>query len=174
MEIEDEFSAGQNADINYRSEQLPPGKYVVQITRILRKVGYQGKSYIVEYQVAESSNAEVPVESKASWVNKLDKVGDKADMTWANLKAFMFALALNVDPRKAPTAKKDPELHGKALQLLRMAVYPDLCEKAGIAPDFLVGRKVRVETRKTMTKGTPGNPPHEFTVHEWAPFVAVS
>lgn len=154
------FDGMPDADLNNKGNYMGPGRFLVETKAIKYKDSkHRGKSYIIEFTVVESTNPAHEPGSSGSWVIKLDK-----PQAWGDIKAFMMALAMDIDPKTAKTPKQDPELHAKATELAKAAISAEHAQKLGAEEDFLLGLPVRLET--TMTKTQKGG---DFTIHAWSP-----
>lgn len=159
MDIEATFAGMAKAQLNGKGNYMGEGVFLVETKVIKVKDGYKGRSFIFEFEILESTNEAHAPGSTGSWVIKLDKA-----QAFGDIKAMIFALAMDLDPKTVKSPEQDPETHAKATQLVMAALEPDVAKKLGVEPDFLIGLPLKLETVKIKT-GKGG----DFTVHNWSP-----
>ena len=159
MDIDEMFKGMAAAQMNGKGNYMGEGRYLVR-TKVLKvKEGFRGKSFILEFEILETTNAAHPVGSTGSWVVKLDK-----PQAYGDIKGLIFALAMGVDPKTVRSPDQDPALHQQCATFTKAALSPEAAKALGEEPDFLIGLPLRLETVKVKTsKGG------DFTVHNWAP-----
>lgn len=140
-----------------QGKYLEPGKYVLQINKIIEKKlrNNKGAAYIAECTVVESSDLKNhPVGSKASWYQDLG-----VDAAWGAIKEFAYAtLGLKwPDQKDQCLALNEKGPDGKPL-------IQKLVEES-VEQNAWKGRRVGVETYHKTTKERKVT----FTVHRWEP-----
>lgn len=158
-EIDAMFAGMAAAQMNGKGNYMGEGRFLVRSKLLKQKTGFRGRSVIFEFEVTESTNPAHPVGSTGSWVVKLDK-----PQAFGDLKALIFALAMDLDPKTVKSPELDAKVHAEAAEIMKAALDADHARKMGVAEDFLIGLPLRLETTKVKTsKGG------DFTVHNWSP-----
>jgi len=168
MSIADEVFGGMaNAEMSGKGKFMSEGKFLVRTALVKYKEGYKGKSFIVEFEILQSTNvAEHPVGSTGTWVVKLDKPDTRA-MAWADIKGFVFAIAMGKNPKTVPGPKQAPELHAECTEIAKAAIADENAKALGVEPGFLNGLEVQLETVRT-----PRRDGGVWTNHAWSPVAA--
>ncbi len=163
MNIEETFKSMAGAKMNGKGNYIEPGRYIVAPRLLKLNEGYNGKAFVSEWEVCESTNPNHKIGSTVSYVVNL-----KRDQAMGDLKALFFALAMGRDPKLV--ASDDTEAHEEVVEYFKGGVSAEHAAAIGEAPGWLIGRRIALETVKVPTKPkTAGGPPGEFTVHNWSP-----
>ena len=142
-------------------------KGVVKTRSMKVNNGFKGLCFIAEFEVVESNTDKDPVGSTRSYVVKM---GPENRNAFADIKALVFAVALQTDPKKAGAPEQNPALHAQAAEIVKAACEPEYAKKIGVPPDALEGLPVRLETWGKPTRPSAKNPQGGvFTVHSWYP-----
>ena len=159
MDINSLFAGMAKAQMNSKGNYMGEGVYRIRSKSLKAKDGFKGKSLIFEFEIVESNNQAHAPGSSGSYVVKLDK-----PQAFGDIKALIFALAMDLDPKSVKSPEQDPQTHAQAAELVKAALDPAAAKALGVEPDFLVGLELRLETIKIKTqKGG------DFTVHNWSP-----
>jgi hypothetical protein len=163
MSLLDRLDKLENAPVFRQSKYIEvEGKFLCQVDAIAGNTGEKGEAFIINYSILESSHADVAVGDSFSSVIILDKPGDaNQKMALSNVKAFMFAL-LGV----AKTPKDGDPMHKEATAIAKACVSEDYAKQLGVAPGFLHGKQIRLQT---IIKPQKQNPSEMFTHMNWSP-----
>ncbi len=169
MDIKSMFSSMAGASIKGKGNYIKSdGTFLCRAKVLKTYEGRNGKRVIFGFEIVESSNAEHPAGSTADYTIGLDN----NDYAESDIKKLIFALAMCLDPRLVKDPKVDLEPHQEAVALFKAAVdQTGACAaEIGVEPTFLLGRRIKLETKKRPTKPkVPGGAPGEFTDHFWSP-----
>jgi hypothetical protein len=169
MNVEEMFKDMAKASVKGKGNYIKSdGQFLVRSKVLKTYEGRNGKRVIFGFEIVESNNAEHPAGSSADYTIGLDN-NDYAD---SDIKKLIFALAMNLDPKLVKDPKVDIEPHEEAVALFKAAVdQSGKCAKElEVETTFLLGRLVKLETKKRPTKPTAQRPNGgEFTDHFWSP-----
>ncbi len=173
MNIDALFGNMAKADINGSGTYMGEGLYVVEIKTIFVKEGRNpakpGDSFICEFTVLESSNANHAPGSSGSYVLKFSN-----PYTLGNIAELVIAL---LGYENSKENQKNSDIREQADVVVRATCGSDkgkaeLAElRAALGEDYgtLTGKKLRLECVKKPTLPKNGKPAGEFTVHKWSP-----
>jgi hypothetical protein len=162
------FSGTGEATVSKSGSYFKPGKYNIKIKACKLVDSQSGKVrtyFIVETEVLESDNPEIPVGNERSYVIAMDNI-----MAKPNIKAFVSAVS-GVDPL-SEQAQQEVEKYWQK-ELLRRELtegehvpFDDICELVVDEQiQLFKGIEMRLECEiiKTREKG------EDFTKHNWQP-----
>jgi len=170
------FEGMEKAEGYGTGKYFEEGKYLVRV-KSLKVVKSKNPAtlgfpfFIAETEVLKSNNPEVTPGVSRTYNVKIQ--GNQ--YAFADLKNFIFALALDIDP-KSPPPLGDPA-HALATKIVSGAVDPEYLAKlrttdSGVAEivDALPGLCVNLEAFKKATRAKPGQTQGGFfTIHNWSP-----
>jgi len=172
MNIDQLYSGMAKAEINGRGTYLGEGHFEVQTKSIFVKKGVNpkkpGDSFICEFEIQKSDNADHPVGSTGSYVLKFSNV-----YAMGNIAELIIAL-LGYENTKANQG--DADIREQAALVARAVCGSETAKaeletlRKGLGdPAFgnVVGQRLRLETTKRPTEAGG-----EYTVHKWAPLTS--
>ena len=163
------FAGMDTAPLFGTGQYFSEGEFVVKAKSLKVHSGYKGTVFIAEFEVVESNNTADPPGATRSWVVKM---GAQNKNAFSDIKSLMFALALDVDPKKVPPPESDPAIHAQATEFVKIACDADYAKSKGADPTQLEGMPVRLSTFGKKTRPSPEKPQGgTFTVHAWAPYI---
>jgi hypothetical protein len=143
------------------------GKFLVTTKRIFVNDGHNGKFFIAEFAVKESTSDKDPAGCTRSWAVPLE--GPRAKYSFGDIKNLIFALT-GQNPKEVGDPSEDPKLHQEVTQLVMAACDAEYAKKNKIDPLDLIDADVALETVAKATKPKPGQATGgTFTVHNWSP-----
>lgn len=170
MDAESMFAGMAKAPMFGAGQYFGEGEFLVETKSIKMNNGHKGLCFIVEFKVLESNSEKDPVGSIRSWVVKMGAGNLNA---FSDIKGFLFALALGIDPKKAGTPEENPDLHSQATEFVKAACDPNYAQKIGADADALIGLPVKLYTFQKPTKPSLQKPQGGlFTVHNYSPAAA--
>jgi hypothetical protein len=161
IDIDAMFAGMAGAQMNGKGRKLGDGKYRVTAKSLkLKKGGYYGDSFIFEFDIAQSANADHPVGSGRSYTVNL-----KSDYAMGDMKALIFALIMGKDPGSLADIKRFAAEHAEAVEWFKAAIDPDVAKKRQLEENFVAGLQVDVEVewRKSEKTGK------DWALHRWSP-----
>lgn len=176
FDVESAFANMDRASLNGSGQYFEEGRFLLRLKAAKGNNGYKGPCFIAEFEVLDSSNPECAVGATRSFVVKLRD----NDYAMGDIKALVFALALDTDPKAAGSYEKNPELHKLAAEITKAICDDNYAKKiegtkAGMIAKELVGCTVKLETFKKPTRPKPGQTSGGvFTVHNWSPDTAAA
>lgn len=152
------FDGIEDAQVSKSGQYFKPGSYRVKIKAVKgqESSATPGKHFfIVETEVLESSNPDIPVGNERSQVITMGE-----QMALPNVKMFMAAVS-GVDPN-SDTINEEVEAYWEP-KLGQHMSFKDICELVTSSANPLEGLELALVCEEITTKGT-GKP---FTKHLW-------
>jgi hypothetical protein len=165
MDIDQLYAGMAKAEIFGRGNYMGDGLYVVETKNIFVKEGFKGRSFICEFTVIESNNAEHAPGTSGSWVLKFEN-----KFTFGNITRLVMALLGYANTKE----NQQNEAIRLEVERVARAVSGSDKAKAELGADYtegmLVGLRVKLECSKVKTAPNAKNPVGgEYTAHDWSP-----
>lgn len=135
-----------------------PGKYRVELAKVaLINSRKREDMFVVETTIQESDVPERKPGTKCSYICNM-----KNDSALGNIKAFLAACA-GADP------DNEKEVEAAFTDKNGQDITEETAEMAVSDENPLAGTVLDLVCVNKQTRGSPGNPPHDFTLHFWKP-----
>jgi hypothetical protein len=155
------FDGIEDATVSKSGQYFKPGNFLVELKAVKQQdsATAPGKQFfIIETQVLESSNPDIPVGNERSQVITMGQT-----MSLPNVKAFMAAVS-GVDPN-ADDVNAQVEAYWMPKLGGQHTSFDKICELVVGPANPLAGLKLRLVCEEIQTKGTK----QPFTKHLWQP-----
>ena len=174
FDVESLFSNMANAPLNAKGKYMGEGKYRIRtksqkVTEIYsKKKNCKVKTFVNVFEVVTSTNPDHAAGSEGTQFIGLDN-----DRGWGDIKAFVFATFMGLDPDRIKSPAQDAKAHAEATELAKALLSPTHAEALQFPADFGTGQFVDLECIKVKTAAKPGYPDGgEFTVYKFTPVPA--
>lgn len=160
VNIEQMFAGMAGAQMTNKGRKLGDGKYRVAAKALkLKQGGHFGDSFIFEFEVKQSNNAEHEAGSSRSYTVNL-----RSQQAFGDIKAVIFALIMQKDPSSLTDTKRFAAEHAEATDWFKAAIDPAIAKGKGLEDNFVAGLEVDVEVLWIKTKEG-----RDFATHRWTP-----
>lgn len=163
------FANMSKAEVFGKGSYFEKGIYEIELKVLKVNDGFNGKSFISEFEVLSSTNEKIEVGCTRSFVINFTNKYIMADVT------LLVMALLGFDPSKKENLE-NKELRETVAKYTRAALGSETAVKelgSEYEADMFIGQKLRLECAITATKPSAKNPTGgTFTHHKWTPIEA--